>query len=446
MRRSGTVRNDDSIEQKRTRRLVTALAVFVCVIVIDLHRIAQTLPRPEFGDEWRYLYYARNLLHGFYSPHDRVFLANGPAYPLFLVPFVKFAWIDGARYANAAFHAGALTYAWLILEAKVRSPWSFVAVGLLGLYFPTEEFLPLLYTEVLCSFLVVAWTYHALRIDRGRAHVIAAGLCLGVLALTKVIFGYVLVAFLLIAAVGWRRGWASRFRAHTAQAVLAFALCVPYLGYTYSLTGKVFYWSSVGANSFYWLTTPYPDEFGDWYHQGWVQRNPILRAHHLALFEATSGLAQNPNLPVQEQLLNLSTPETAEVFAQVSRRNVREHPLKFAKNWLWNLVRLFLDVPVSVRGTPFWNPYSQAHLLLLGFTAFVLRRAWRARVGPAQAWLPVFAFALLGMAAYSLSSAVARFLYPLIPLWWLGMCSWLARITSNRRARGAPASRAPHTA
>jgi hypothetical protein len=418
-----------SSKRERMRPVVAALVIFVGVLVVDLCRIAGSLPRAEFGDEWRYLHYAKNLLEGFYSPRDRIFLANGPAYPLFLVPFVKLGWLEGARYANAVFHALALVYAWLIVSPRVRAPWSLTAVGLLFLYLPTSEFLPLLYTEILCFFLVTAFAYHVLEIGEGRRHVVLAGVSLGILALTKVIFGYVAVAFLLAALLlACRRGAVPRWRALAVSAALALGLCVPYLGYTYSLTGRHFYWSSVGTNSFYWLSSPYPEEVGDWYHQGWVRRNPILRAHHLALFDETTGVARDPNLSVVDQLLNMSTPEAADVFGAVARRNVREHPLKFAKNWLYNVVRLFLDVPVSVRGTPFWNHYSQAHLLLLGFTVYVGVRARHAKTWPAPAFVPLFLFAGLGVAAYSLSSATARFLFPLVPIWWLGSCCWLARL------------------
>ncbi|HWP04392.1 MAG TPA: glycosyltransferase family 39 protein [Polyangiaceae bacterium] len=408
-----------------------ALAIFVCALAVDAYRIGSTLPRAQFGDEWRYIYYAKNLIAGFYSPHDRIFLCNGPGYPLFLVPFVKLGSLDAARYANAVLHAAALVYAWLILKPRLPAPWSFVAVALLGMYLPTEEFLPLLYTEVLCFLLLTAWLYHGLRVGRGVLHTVVAGVCLGVLTLTKVVFGYVLVPFLVVALVVWRRTSAARFRAHALAALLALGLCVPYLGYTYKLTGRFFYWNSLGSNSFYWLTSPFPDELGDWYHQGWVQRNPLLRAHHLALFDKTSGLDRDPNLSVVEQLRNLSTPETGDVFAEAARKNVREHPLKFAKNWLYNVVRLFLDVPVTVRGTPWWNPYSQSHLALLAFSAYVAVRARRAAVGPLPAYYPIFVFFGLSLAAYSLSSAVARYLFPLVPIWWLVACHWLGRLSRD---------------
>jgi hypothetical protein len=423
-------RRDARPTECETRRpVVVALLIFAGVLVVDLYRIFGSLPRAEFGDEWRYLLYARNLLAGFFSPRDRIFLANGPVYPLFLVPFVKLGWLEGARYANAILHALALVYAWLIVSPRVPGPWSLAAVGLLYLYLPTAEFLPLLYTEMLCFFLVAALAYHVLKVQEGGRHLVLSGVFLGILSLTKVIFGYVSAAFLLAAMViSYRRGAARHWRALALSSALALGLSVPYLGYTYSLTGRLFYWSSVGTNSFYWLSTPYPEEVGDWYHQGWVRRDPILRAHHLALFDMISGVARDPNLSIEEQLLNLSTPEAADAFGAIARRNVRQHPLKFAKNWLYNVARMFLDVPVSVRDTPFWNRYSQAHLLLLGFTAYVGVRARRARTWPSPAFVPLFLFAGLGMAAYSLSSATARFLFPIVPLWWLGTCCWLARV------------------
>ena len=162
-----------------------------------------------------------------------------------------------------------------------------------------------------------------------------------------------------------------------------------------------------------------------------MQQNPLLRAHHLALFDKTSGLDRDPNLPVVEQLRNLSTPETGDVFAEAARRNVREHPLKFAKNWLYNVV----DLPPRRAGdgacTPGGNPYSQSHLALLAFSVYVAVRARRARVGPAAAYYPLFVLFGLSLLAYSLSSAVARYLFPLVPLWWLVACHWLGRLSSR---------------
>ena len=436
-------------------RLAGALVVFVAFAAFDLYAIAQKLPATIFGDEWRYLYYAKNLLSGYYSPPEHIFLWNGPGYPLFLVPFVAADFTDGARYANAFLHAGTLAYAWLILRARLPASWTIGAVLLLGLHPPSREHLPLLYTEILCAFLLTGWVYHCLRATSDvagtrarpwrRVHVGIAGFYLGCLALTKVVFGpaTAALALLLVAASWWRRrtrrasSQAFRssplLRSHLQAAVLALALCVPYLAYTHALTGPFFYWGNSWPNPFYWLTTPFPEETGDWYHQGWVFRNPLLREHHGALFLRATGLDENPNLPESEYLLNLSSMPSTDMFLEAALRNLRAHPLKFASNWCWNWSRLFFDVPVTVRGTPFWNDATKANLPLLVWTAFVIARAVQTRTSVPRHWLPIGLLVLLNLGVYSTASIVARYLVPLVPLWWIFTWALLAR--SRWRAR-----------
>lgn len=410
------------------------LVVILVVAAIDLVLIGRSVPGPRFGDEWRYIYYANNLLDGFFSPLDRVFLWNGPGYPFVLMPFVRAGWLDGARYLNALLHAGAMLYAWLILRPRIGRRWAIGAVVLLGAYPPLYEHLPLLYTELLCFFLATAWIYHSLEADRRLRHRVIAGVCLGFLALTKVVFGVVLTIFLIGSVAAWLlRRPSPVARSYAAQAAIAFALCLPYLTYTYQLTGRAFYWSSAGANSFYWLTSPYPDEWGDWYHQGWVNDDPVLRAHHKVFIDRTSGLAENPALSDEEQLFNMSTPQAADLYLEQGLRNVREHPLKFARNWAGNVVRLFLDVPVSVRGTPFWNRYSLSHLPLIGWTVFVVAYARRQRVPLPSEWVSIAAMGLIAFGIYSLTSGMARFLIPLVPLWWLATCCWLSSVRNTAR-------------
>jgi 4-amino-4-deoxy-L-arabinose transferase-like glycosyltransferase len=405
-----------------SRRQLLAAGLVLAFLAIDIVWIRFRLPHSLFGDEWRYVYYANNLLHGFFSPRDRVFLFNGPGYPLFLLPFVKADWLDGARYANAFLHAGALAYAWCVLPAGIPLRLALAAVAFLGVYGPVHAHTPLLYTEVLVFFLTTAWVFHSLEAPTSLAHRLAAGLYLGFLCLTKVVFGVVLTAFIAVLLVAWLRRRSRLLTSYLQQAALAALLCVPWLTYTYRLTGRPLYWSSGSGTAFYWLTSPYPDEWGDWYHQGWVHQNPILRAHHGAIIDEMAGLARNPQLSVQEQVFNLSTPESADIFLRQGRKNIREHPLKFFRNWCGNMVRIFLDVPTTVRGTPFFNVYSISNLPLLGWTAFVAIVAWRRRVPPPASWIPIAAFALLSIGAYSFSSAVGRYLMPLVPLWLLGTC------------------------
>jgi hypothetical protein len=410
----------------RALRLAVALGIFVAFLGFDLYWVARSLPHPLQDDEWRYLYYAENLLRGYYSPRPRVFLWNGPGYPLLLVPFVKLGWQDGARYANGLWHAAALTYAWLTVSARLPPRWALAAVALLGLYAPVYEFLPLLQTEVFCFFLMAAWIEHAARAPASPWHRFVAAFLLALLCLTKVVFGVVLLGLLALALCAWLRWRGDRvLRAWLQQAALAFVLCLPYLGYTYELTGRPLYWSSAGASSLYWLSSPHADEWGDWYHLGWVERHPTLRAHHQAVMDEASGALRDPSLSSEERLFNLSTPEAGDIFLREASRNVRAHPLKFLRNWCGNVLRLLLDVPSSVRDRRWWNRYSCAHLPLLAWSLLAGALIWRRRLELPAEWKPLAAFLVVSLATHSFSSATARFLVPLVPLWWLGSCCWL---------------------
>ncbi len=49
--------------------------------------------------------------------------------------------------------------------------------------------------------------------------------------------------------------------------LLAFLFTVPWLIYTYSLTGRVFYWSNSGGANLYWMSSSATGEWGDWFNE-----------------------------------------------------------------------------------------------------------------------------------------------------------------------------------
>jgi hypothetical protein len=416
-----------------TVRWQWGLALFALTAVAGLIEIGDALPRKVFGDEWRYLFYAENILDGHYSPRERVFLGNGPGYPLLLVPFAAIDWQDGARLLNALLHAGAVLYAWLIVYPRLPVRWALGVVAALIVYPALREHLPLLYTEALTTFLMMAWVFHALRAPQSPHHLTVASVLLAILCLTRVNFGPTTVCLGTVMFAVWLKRRDRLAHAFCIQAGIALLLCAPYLAYTYALTGRALYWSSAGGNMFYWLTSPFPEEHGDWYHQGWVYRNDLLRAHHQAIHDRTTGLGENPNLPILEQLLNISSPESGDVFMEQGLRNVREHPFKFLRNWCANVSRLFFDVPVTVRGTPLWNVYTKSHVWLVPGAALLLWYSRRARVPfPRHVW-PVGAFTVVSFGVYSLVSSTARYLIPIAPVWVVLGALWAGDIARATR-------------
>jgi len=123
-----------------------------------------------------------------------------------------------------------------------------------------------------------------------RLHLAVASLYLAYLALTKVFFGYVIAvaAILCLGALLWRR--APELRSALAIFLVALIWCVPYLWYTHSLTGRIFYWGTSGGLSLYCMSTPYPNELGSWFSAQDVKENPEL-APHREFFAKLEGLS-----------------------------------------------------------------------------------------------------------------------------------------------------------
>jgi len=241
---------------------------------------------------------------------------------------------------------------------------------------------------------------------RHRLHLLTASLYLTYLALTKVFFGYVIVtvfAFFLLALI-WRRTPKIR----TAAAVFAIALIcsVPYLVYTYHLTGRIFYWGTSGGMSLYWMSTPYPNESGSWFSYKAVNELPELAYHR----------------PFFTTLKRLSDVERDDAFKKQAVFNISHHPFKFMLNWLANIGRLLFSYPYSFTSqkvsTYFFFPNMFiAVLFVLSITPALLRRA----AVPFELWTLLF-FALTSIGGCSLLSAYERQFRPTVPV----LCTWLA--------------------
>ncbi|MFW7378549.1 MAG: hypothetical protein ACOH5I_07080 [Oligoflexus sp.] len=374
-----------------------------------------------FGDEWRYLYYADNLIQGYYSPSDRVFLWNGPLYPLFLVPFQILEIPKSyALAANGIFYAFALKLLYKILLERCQIGHARLAIFFLTIYLPIIVHFKLLYTETMSFFLVSAWIYCFLQACRKQSFYwwCMASICFALIALCKVLYGHVILSLILIACVAL---WISKAKKLWSRTLLhglfALFLCSPYLIYTYKLTGKIFYWGSPGSSALYWMSSPYPEETGEWFHQGHVYGNPVLRDHHRSLYDRVTGLDQNPDLSTMEQVFNLSTPESSDIFSSEAIKHIKMHPLKYFKNWLANLGRLWVDWPYSFKNTlSTSNRYLVFNSVLIFLVGMVVLRKMRGMLHFTPETKVLWATFALAFFGSSLVSGMGRLMIPNIPL------------------------------
>lgn len=302
-----------------------------------LYLLISTVFAPDnfVGDEIRYFTFAQNLTNGFYSPpYPEINLWNGPGYPMLLTPFVALKLpLIFIRVFNALLVYLALVFLFKALSTFPNKDLSAILIIASGLYFPVFQAIPFILTESFCWFLISLSCYFTMKLSTEKAGkwmlIFALSATLAFLALTKVIFVYALiVSIIMLIPFVFLSKSKTAVRRYLWIFSLALIFCMPYIGYTYKLTGRLLYLSNSGGISIYTLSSTAPDETGEWKSTLDLQKTP----HHKKFVDSISVF----------QPLNLD-----DAFRQKAIQNLKEHPQKVFTNWLANLGRLFFSYPFS---------------------------------------------------------------------------------------------------
>lgn len=381
------------------------------------------------GDESRYLEYAQNILNGFYSPPPpHISLINGPGYPILLVPFVA----TGSSFAviilfNAFFYYLSLVFLFKSLQQFVSFRKSLIFSIFWGLYYNsypelvkilTEPFTYLLITLIL-YFLIAAFNNE--NAGRAKTYILLAGITIGYLALTKIIFGYVLIFLLLGSIFLWLiNRKSSNLKKIVVILSTAFIITVPYLIYTYNLTGKTLYWGSPGGDSLYWMSTPYKNEYGNWYGDLNIKLSPRQ------IENTFPGYIDSLKLHHQKDYSKAFAVENEEkrdrIFREIAIDNIRSNPVKYLQNCVSNLGRLLFSFPNSYtienNKTLLRLPLNGVIVLLSLFCLILTFINWRRLFFPIKF---IMFFLLLYLGASILVSAQIRMFTIIVPvlLFWI---------------------------
>ena len=381
-------------------KLIPFLILFITIIVVFT-------PNEYMGDELRYLMFANNLLNGYYSPPaPDINLWGGPGYPILITPFLFFK----LPYVIIRIANGFLLYFSLIINYKLFSIYSskntsLVFTILLGLYFPGYTLLPMIYTECFTFFLVsVVCLFFILNFSQERInwiYIILCGFAIACLALTKIIFGYVIVTMLLFSCLML---CLSKFRQTTQKSVLilifALVFCSPYLIYTYSLTKKPFYWGDSGGMSLYTMSTPYPDELGDWKLRQTLQNNP----NHTDFIDS---------------IYNLNALERDEAYKSRAIENIKNYPQKYFSNWIANIGRLLFSYPYTKPQTIKTYFTIIPNMFVIVSLCFALLIALLSYKKVPKEIIFLFIFFMVYLGGSSFLSAYRRWFYITLPFWYL---------------------------
>jgi len=378
------------------------------------------------GDESRYYQYAQNLLQGFYaSQSDDMYLWNGPGYPVFLMPFVYFKMpLLFITLTNAVLQYLSIVYLFKSIKLLSNNKSALIFSLFWAIAFGAYSHMQSIITESLSYLLVALLSYFIILSfqKRRKINMLFAGFLLGYLALTKIIFGYIVAILFIINLFIWLiKKQNKNYRTGIFISTIALLTIVPYLLYTQSLTGKFFYLGNSGGLSLYWMSTPYENEYGDWNNINFIAGNPALsKPDHQAKLSVHHQKEMN-------EILQFKKVERDEAFKKAAIKNIKTHPKKYLKNIVYNISRMFFNTPNSYSYKSItkliWHSGILIFLILAGIFFSVANRK---KIDYSIVFLVTIAGLFIG--ATSLLSADYRLFSPIIPL----LLVWIAYAFKKR--------------
>jgi len=359
------------------------------------------------GDELRYLRDARNLLKGSYSPPmPGITLFSGPGYPIVLaLSFLLHVPVLGVKLLNAFFLYFSIVLLYKTLIHKVSLSKTLLCCLFWICYFSHYVYLRSMVSEIITPFVVTLLLFLLTKVfdsempdTKRRRYTLLAGFVFGYLALIKVIFGYVILCMLAGSTVIWLTNRKSKnYRRAMVVLIAAFITVLPYLVYTYQLTGRALYWSSLGGNNLYWMSRYSEQESGSWF------ATPYVKGDSLA-FNTTGGaelkdepyiIAKEGTLPgYPDSILKHDTENLKKIaklkynplaqddaFKEAAMENIKSHPMRFLQNCFSNIGRMLFNFPYSYTlqksSTLFWLPLNGI-LVVLSFLCLIpALKNWR---------------------------------------------------------------------
>lgn len=386
-------------------------------------------------DEGPILAAAHRILQGRYavtsSMDATLFLWHGPGLPALLAPLVALGVpLSGLRLLSPLLMFAATVMFYRLLSLRLSRRTALIGAYALGLYGPAYYVLGTVDKDPLALLLAIAALDGIARyLKWGRArHAVIAGLSLAGLTMTRLEYGWVITALLAGGLVWWlaarvRRG-ARSDRARAARrwtAVYAIGMlgCLPWLAYTYALTGRPLYWGNSGGLSLYWMSAPGPSPLGEWHAPHTVVSDPAL-VFYRPFFHYLATLR-----PLQRDL----------ELQHVAVVHALAHPAQYGLNLLANLGRMFVGLPfpftLSVAVVVGMILINGA--LLAGVVA-ASRSLVRTRSALPRETVPFVLFAALAFLVHLPPTAEPRMLIPIVPvlIWLIAQAFGRRRSTYGR--------------
>jgi hypothetical protein len=275
------------------------------------------------GDEGSYLYFADNLLEGFYSPteYEKIRLWHGPGYPLVLASLKKLGVnYIGLRYFNLLFLIISIILIFQIIKLnRFENKYKYTLASLILLPWGIPIDFYVLHTESLVLLLITLISYFYIKnlIKPKRRFEIYVGLLIGFLSLVKPIFVYVCLLYWIYRLLKYLF-IAKDDNNPILKINYSLILILPYLLYTFNLTNKLFYTSTAGGMQFYSMTIRENGHTGEWLGKSELIKN---------------------NLELKD-LNNRGELYCDSAYKALAIINLKQKPINYVKNLISNAFRL----------------------------------------------------------------------------------------------------------
>lgn len=383
------------------------------------------------GDQSRYITNAQYILTGKLPLHNSVInlLGDGPGYSIILIPLVALHLpLFFMHLLNTVLYYFSIVLLYKILIKYTTDKRAFIISFFWGTYYNFYEYLCMVMCETFCVFLISLFSFCVLKAFEkeyySKKYIYFSGILFGCIALTKPIFGYVLICMFLGTGLIWiLKRHVQLYITLLSITLIGLTTTLPYLIYTYKLTHKLFYWSSFGGNNLYWMSTPVKGEYGDWFRDVKTLATSLPNPESKNIAKSEENLQVNHLMDFKK--IDLANEfEKDDAFKAIAINNIKLHPVKFLLNCFCNVGRLFFNYPYSYTlqkpATLLRLPLNGILLILMLFCIVPTFINWQ-RIEIPIRFLFFFAFIYLGGSV--LGSAETRILMVIVPvlLIWIGL-------------------------
>ena len=413
------------------------------ILFIYIGIVAKFAANEPLGDGIRFWAYAGNLLKGTYATPEVGMLHMGPGYPMLLSIFRGLDIpIIFAITLNAILLFAACIYLYKIILQFLPSKAAIIITYVFAFWDPFLLYwMQKLYSEPLVVFLIVYAIHDLLYYYKApkTKTLLKISAALGYVALTKVIFGYVLLLFLILSAIIYVLSKQKVFQKNILVAGLALLFCLPYLSYTYKETGKLFYWGNSGGVLLYWTSSPYKTDLGEWHNGDPGMNDFFSQRYHLSgvdpalVYDVNELITQRiykDHKVFLEGLHGHGAYSSDALLKQEAFKNIKAHPLNFVKNWVMNIGRITLGYPHALYAKPPFSSFMsllniiKSSFLVVFFISSLLLSLKLLKQIPSEYW-SILLFGMIYFGGVSLLAAQSqRFLIPLTPI----IVIWISHI------------------